>query len=401
MTTAIVLTSFSCLVFLVWSTRHLLISRQQGNHLLLSGDSPGPPGDAPMISVVVAAKDEAENIEACVRSLLGQDYPSFEIIVCNDRSSDETAHIVERIAAQDARVRLINIDSLPPGWYGKNHAVAKGVAAARGPWICMTDADCRQISTRTLSVAAQHALTTGADLLSVLPVLETRGFLEDVIQPVCGGVMMIWFNPEKVNNPDKPAAYANGAFILMKRSSYEAIGTHEAIKGMMMEDMHLARRIKQAGMNLRVVQSKGLYSVRMYASLKETIAGWSRIFFGAFITLGKLAASLATLVFMGLLPYAAAVVGLVLAASGGRTDLWLVCGIAGLAAAGMQLSVIYRFYKLVGARKNLAWTYPLGCIAASIAVVLAMAKLLPGAKLTWRGTTYEAGAGSSISDRAL
>ncbi len=391
MTTAIILTSLSCLVFLVWTSRHLLISREQKSQFLLTGESPGPPEGAPLISVVIAAKDEADNIGPCVRSLLEQDYPSFEIIVCNDRSTDETAAIVERIAASDERVRLINIDHLPAGWYGKNHAMATGVAAARGEWICMTDADCRQVSSRTLSAAMQHAADTQADLLSVLPTLHTHGFWEDVIQPVCGGVMMIWFNPEKINNPKKSNAYANGAFVLIKRASYEVIGTHEAIKGLMMEDMHLARRIKQAGMNLRLVRSKGLYSVRMYTSLGEIMRGWCRIFFGSFGTLGRLATSLTLLVVIGLLPYAAAAIGFA-RASGGSTaaGAWLACGAAGLAAIAMQISVIYRFYKLIDAHKALAWTYPLGCLAASIAVIMAMTKLCPGAKLTWRGTSYDA-----------
>jgi GT2 family glycosyltransferase len=368
----------------------MLINRQKRDLLLLTDASPGPPPKAPMISVVVAAKDEADNIEACVRSLLKQDYPAFEVIVCNDRSSDATGEIVKALAAEDARVRLINIDSLPTGWCGKNHAIATAAKAARGKWICTTDADCRQISARTLSVAMKYALNTQADMLSVLPVLETHSLLEDIIQPVCGGVMMIWFNPQRVNNREKPTAYANGAFVLIKRSTYEAAGTHEAIKGQIMEDLHLARRVKGAGMNLRVVQNKGLYSCRMYSSFKEIMRGWSRIFLGSFRGIGRLTASLALLVVMGLLPYAAAATGLCLAAAGARpSSLWLVCGLAGLAAVSMQLSIIYRFYKLIDARKNLAWTYPLGCVAAAAAVILAMAKLLPGAKVTWRGTSYE------------
>jgi len=398
MTAGVILTSLSCLVCLLWAARHLVINGHQRRQMALGPDYSGPPANAPAISVIVAAKDEAQNIEPCLRSLLKQDYPDFEIIVCNDRSLDDTAAIIQRIAGEDARVQLVNIETLPAGWYGKNHALVKGFEAARGEWICTTDADCRQLSTRTLSVAMQYAMDSGADLLSVLPVMETHSFAEEIIQPVCGGVMMVWFDPGRVNDPRKSTAYANGAFMLMRRSSYEAIGTHEAIKGILMEDLHIARRIKQAGMNLKVVQGIGLYTVRMYTSLKEIVRGWSRIYFGSFRTPGRLAGSLALLVVMGLLPYAAVGVGFALAATGARAvGWWMACGLAGLAAAAMQLGIIFRFYKLIGARKSLAWTYPLGCIGAIAAVLMAIGKLLPGAKVTWRGTSYEAQRESSAS----
>jgi cellulose synthase/poly-beta-1,6-N-acetylglucosamine synthase-like glycosyltransferase len=381
-------------VFLVWLSRHVLITRQRRRAVLLTPDSPPAPPEAPAISVIVAARNEADNIGACLRCLLRQDYPRFDVVVCNDRSTDGTRAIVEEVAAGEERVRLVDIDRLPEGWYGKNHAVAAGAKASAGEWLCLIDADCRQTSPRTLSVAMRHALDTGADLLSVLPVLEAGGFWQRVMQPVCSGVMMVWFNPDRVNDPRKPTAYANGAFILIRREAYEAVGTHEAIRGEVMEDMHLARRVKHAGMALRVVQSRGLYTVRMYDSLREMLRGWCRIFFGSFASLGRLAASLALIVVMGLVPYAAAAAGLALAAAGVEPrGAWLVCGLSGVAGAAMQLSVVGRFYRLVGAGGRLAWTYALGCVLAGAAVVMAMWKLRAGARLTWRGTSYPARSG--------
>ncbi|OPX22022.1 MAG: hypothetical protein B1H04_05635, partial [Planctomycetales bacterium 4484_123] len=144
-----------------------------------------------------AAKDEQANIGRCVRTLLEQDYPDFEVIVVNDRSTDETAEIVQRLAEEDRRLRLINVGELPAGWCGKNHAMHVGIARARGEYICMMDADCRQTSRHSLRAAVAYALDSGTDLLSVLPNLELVGFWENVVQPVCGGIMMIWFSPEK------------------------------------------------------------------------------------------------------------------------------------------------------------------------------------------------------------
>ena len=388
--TLIVLTVLSGLAALAWTTRHLLIWREEHTDEVLTENSPGPGGDAPFISVVVAAKDEQACIETCVRTMLAQDYPNFELIVADDRSTDRTAEIVSGIAREDPRLRLVNIDRLPEGWFGKNNAMQTAVASTKGAYICMIDADCRQLSHRTLSAAMQFARTHQADLLSVLPVLEMNGFWENVIQPVCGGVMMIWFPRHKVNDPGRPGAYANGAFMLMRREAYEGIGAHEAIKDKINEDMHLAARIKHSGRKLMVVRSEGLYKVRMYTSLRQIYRGWSRIFFGCFGTLRRLIVSFVLMTVAGLAPYAAAVTGL-LAAPGAAA--W-VCAAAGLAAAALQLSAIARYYRLIGVTRGLFWTYPLGCAITLVILVNSMLRLRPGAAVVWKSTTYTKRTGS-------
>ena len=143
---AVILTVLCSPVFLVWSARHLAIGRAKRDNTVLTADSPGAPVSAGKVSILIAAKDEEETIEACVRSMLMQDYADFEVIVINDRSGDRTAEIVQRIADQDPRLRLLNVEDLPEGWSGKNHAMWRGAAVATGDWLCLSDADCRQTS---------------------------------------------------------------------------------------------------------------------------------------------------------------------------------------------------------------------------------------------------------------
>ena len=387
---AVILAVLCGAVTLVWASRHLMVWREARHGFLLTADCPGPPDDPPPVSVMIAARNEEECIERCVRTMLDQDYPNFELVVCNDRSTDETADLVERIAADDGRLRLMNITDLPDGWCGKNNAMQQGIATTAGRWICMIDADCRQLSRRTLSTAVQYALDNRCDLLSVLPTLEMKTFWEYVVQPVASGVMMIWFHPDKVNDPAKTNAYANGAFILIRRETYEAIGTHEAVKDCLNEDMHMARLVKQAGLKLKVVRSHGLYLVRMYTSLKQIVRGWSRIFFGTFGTLRRLAVSLAVVIVMGLLPYVGAALGLGVLAAGAPQPAWpwWLLGVAGLAAAGMQLSLIARYYKLVAARPGLFWTYPVGSLVVIVALIGSLTKLRRGATVVWKSTSY-------------
>jgi len=388
---AAVLTVLAGAVGLAWLSRHLLISREKRSGVSLTEDYPGPQGAPPRISVVVAARNEEANIENCVRSMLDQDYGDYELIVCNDRSTDGTADIVRRIARENRQVRLIDIDRLPEGWCGKNNAMRNGIAASTGQWICMIDADCVQTSRRTLSAAMSYALDTEADLLSVLPVLRMDSFWENVVQPVCGGVMMIWFTPDKVNDPRRSNAYANGAFMLIRKEAYDKIGGHQAVRDQVNEDMHIAALVKRAGLNLRVVRNAGLYTVRMYASLREILRGWSRIFYGTFGTLRRLTVSLAVITAMGPLPYITAAAGLSLGLAGvAPAGWWLACGSVSAAAVVLQISVIARFYRLVGARPWLAWSYVLGCVVTIAALVVSLTKLRRGAKLTWRGTSYSA-----------
>jgi hypothetical protein len=380
------LTILCGLVAAVWASRHVLISREHRRKDLLTPDSPAAE-DRPRVSAFVAAKDEEANIGACVGTLLQQDYAPFDVTAIDDRSSDHTAEILEDLARRDGRLHVLRVTTLPEGWCGKCHAMWTGIATSDSPWIVMTDADCRQASPRTLAVAMRYAQARGLDMLSVLPELEMRGFWENVVQPVCSGVMMIWFPPDKVNDPARPNAYANGAFMLMKRSAYQAVGTHAAVRDKLMEDMHLAARAKQIGAALRVVRSRGLYSVRMYTSLGEILRGWSRIFFATFGTLPRLTVSLLVMLVMGIVPYVTVIAGIVMAALGG-SSWWLAAAVAGAATIVLQISAVARFYAIAGARASLAWTYPIGCGVVTAVLVMAAAKHCPGATVVWRNTRY-------------
>jgi chlorobactene glucosyltransferase len=383
------LTAFCALVALIWMTRNISISHENRHGIILREDYAGSAGGQPSLTVLVAAKDEEDNIERCVRSMLDQDYPDYEMVVCNDRSTDRTPEIVAGIATENRRLRLLTIERLPEGWAGKNHAMHTGIAQTKGDWICMIDADCWQTSRKSLSAAMAYALDTGADMLSVLPTQEFKGFWENVVQPVCSGVMMIWFHPDKVNSDKHSNAYANGAFMLMRREAYEKIGGHEAVRQCVNEDMHIAALIKQSGLRLRVVRNDGLYATRMYTSLGGMYRGWSRIFYGTFVTFKRIGLTLAAVLIVSMMPYAIALLAIILAITQSDPHAWwLACVGAAAAAVVAQLTTIYRFYKLVGASAGLAWTYPLGCAITAFCLFSSLGKLRKGARIVWRNTSY-------------
>jgi cellulose synthase/poly-beta-1,6-N-acetylglucosamine synthase-like glycosyltransferase len=386
---AIIVTSLAAGVGLEWTVRNLLALRFWRAMFHLTGDYPLTLKDWPMLSVVVAARDEESNIEDCLTSLLAQDYPCLEVIAVNDRSTDATGRIIRGIAEKDARLRAIDIDQLPEGWCGKNHAMQRGIAQGRGEWILMHDADCKQVCPRTLSLTLQYAIDTQADMLSLLPQHQYESFWERYLLPVLTGVLMIWFRPSRVSNPRKRAAFANGMFMLIRRSAYEAIGTHKAVQGSLIEDMDIARRVKGLGLNLRVAPSTALFTVRMYTSLAQIGRGWERIFIGAFRNVLGLTKALLVLIGRGLTPAATAAIGWAMVAVGAApADWWLAAAIIGSGSLLAQLVMAARFFKHLKSRWVYGLTYPVACIIVAALVVKAMFKLRPGGKIVWRNTVY-------------
>lgn len=344
------------------------------------------------LSVVVACKDEEDTIEDCARHILRQDYDNFELVLVDDRSSDGTRRIIEHLAREDDRVRTVTIDELPEGWCGKNHAMQRGIEAADGEWIAMTDADCSLRNPCMLSKAMAYAAGEHADMVTLLPTLQMVGFWEKLLLPVCAGILLIWFPPKKVNDPRRKQAFANGQFMLMTREAYETIGRHEAVKGSLIEDIDIARRVKDRGLHLRFAPTRDLFEVRMYSSLRALVNGWIRIFIGAFRSLRGLLAELAILLGRGLAPLLTTILGWTMYLGHvGAGDTWMLCGIIATAALLLQLVMMVRYYRHAGAPPALGLLYHFTTCVVSAILVMTMCKLLPGATITWRDTVYDAG----------
>lgn len=386
---AIIVTCLGAGVGLEWIARNLLALRVWRGMFHLTADYPLTLENWPTLTLVVAARNEESNIEPCLTSLLAQDYPGLEVIVVNDRSTDATGSIIRGLAEKDARVQVIDIDSLPEGWCGKNNAMQRGIQQGRGEWILMHDADCRQVCPRTLRLAMQYAVDTRADMLSLMPEHRYESFWERYLLPILTGVLMIWFRPSRVNDPRKRHAFANGMFMLIRRSAYDAIGTHEAVRGAPMEDMAIARRVKTQGLSLRLAPTTGLFTVRMYTSLSQIVRGWERIFAGVFDSVLGLIKVLLVLIGRGLTPFATAAIAWAMVASGAvPADWWLTAAIISSAGLVAQLVMMARFSVHLKSRWTYGLTYPLACFMVAVLVVMAMFKLRPGSKIVWRGTVY-------------
>jgi chlorobactene glucosyltransferase len=228
------------------------------------------------VSIIVPARDEAETIQTLVRSILASDYRPFELLVVDDRSIDQTAALVERLAASDPRVRLVRGTPLPDGWYGKPWACEQGFRAAQGELLLFTDADTRH-APDLLGRAVAALRREQADLVTVAPRQLCLGFWERVIMPQIWLLLGLRYHPGRVNRARRPRdVIANGQFILTTRAAYEAVGGHGAVRHEVAEDLALAQAYLRHGRRIHFAFAERLMETRMYRSLPQLIEGWSK-----------------------------------------------------------------------------------------------------------------------------
>lgn len=245
------------------------------------GKFPYPPA-FPRASLLVPARNEARNIEACARGLLGQDYPDFEVIVLDDESTDGTGEILKRLAAEDARLHIMHGQPLPAGWLGKNWACQQLSQAASGDYLLFTDADTRH-DPLMLREAIAAAIASDADLLSGMPHQEVKTWGEQLLVPLLAWSFMA-FIPIVLAERLRAAllSVSIGQFLLFRRSAYEAIQGHAAVRDKIVEDFELARNIKRGGFHWRFVDATARIHCRMYHSFREVFDGLSKNLFVVF-----------------------------------------------------------------------------------------------------------------------
>jgi chlorobactene glucosyltransferase len=235
------------------------------------------PADAPLVSVIVPARDEARNVEACVRSILGTIWPNMEVIVVNDHSADGTGEIARTVAASDSRVTVMDNPDLPAGWFGKQWACHNGALLAKGTFLLFTDADTRH-GPELLARSMNAMRVRGADLFTVAGAQTMETFWERLLQPQVFGTLLARFGgTERMSRSANPfSKIANGQFILVRHDVYDRAGGHEAVRAHVAEDLRFAMEWTRRGLSVQMVAGFDEMSTRMYEGFGEIWRGWGK-----------------------------------------------------------------------------------------------------------------------------
>ena len=367
----------------------------------------GPP-PTERVCVVIPAHNEEVSIEPLIRSLAAQDYPHLSVVFCLDRCTDATPRLARDLIAGDPRFTLIEIDHCPAGWAGKVHAVWTGTRSApalSADYLLFIDAD-TVLEPACISAAVALLRERGLDLLSLLSTLSLRWWFEFLVQPVAGIELIRQYPISRANRPPgtRRRAFANGQFMLFRRSAYEAVGGHEAVKDELLEDLALARATvdgpggSHGEGSAGIFLADGMLTCRMYESWRAFWNGWKRIYTeAARCNVGRLRRSAFGVAYTGTVLPLLAMVNLVWATAmlcgvyGPGFEWiwrgWLGAGLSGfgLLAWALVMAAAYRIGRVP------LWAFP-GSIVGSWLVgrVLAEAArdLERGVPTVWAGREY-------------
>ncbi|HEV2316050.1 MAG TPA: glycosyltransferase family 2 protein [Thermoplasmata archaeon] len=340
--------------------------------------TPDPAGARrrPRLSVIIAARDEVDDLPACLEALRVQEYPDLEVIVVDGGSTDGTR---EAVRDRFGSVRLLEEPPLPEGWVGKNWACDVGYRASSGELLLFLDADVR-LAPSALRVLVDWADAQRSDLTSLAPRVETVGFWERVILPFYTQMVLTYFRAPRANRDTSRAAIANGQCWLTTRASYERAGGHAAVRGYILEDIRIAQRYRAAGLRIRIAWAPELAVTRMYRHRAEMFEGLLKNVHGTDFSASRQVGFLAALIGLfwlplGVLPYGVAASSPVLIAVGGFLYLALFAKHAGFAGA-------------IGTSWPYGLLFPLAVGFYVVLVTTSISRGLRGERLTWKGRAY-------------
>lgn len=368
-----------------WVAIPVVILWRARDTVSLASYSATPPGDPPLVSVIVPARNEARNIEACVRSILATTWPRLEVIVMDDHSTDGTGGIARSIG--DTRLTVIDNPDLPEGWFGKQWACHNGALHAKSSVLLFTDADTRhapELITRSVNAMRERR----ADLFTVAGAQLMLSFWERLLQPQVFGMLLARFGgTERMSRSANPyAKIANGQFILVRRESYDRAGGHEAVRAHVAEDLRMAQDWTRRGLSVQMVAGIDFMTTRMYDGFGEIWRGWGKNVWAAGRDTMPGGAVL-QMIFRVLAPVVplwevAPAVAIALAAAGVASPTVGAWGAITYAAATLYWLVIRAVFRAP------LWYAPFYPIAACVVSAMLARASWRGTRVEWKGREY-------------
>ncbi|HYL46284.1 MAG TPA: glycosyltransferase [Candidatus Limnocylindrales bacterium] len=369
-------TMFCGVIALAWILAVMDMARGVRTIPSLGSAAPLADADCPSVSILFAARDEAEKLPGALETFLALDYPRYEVIAVDDRSEDATAEILSAAAKKDARVKFVRLDSLPAGWLGKPHALQQAYEHSSGEWLVFTDADVH-FAPDLLRRAIALARREGWEHLTLLGRTEMHTAGEKIALTFFGMSFLLGVRPWHVRNPRSGTYAGVGSFQLIRRGAYEAMGTHRRLAMEVVDDMKLGKLAKQAGVRSGVASAGDAVSVHWHSGVANIVRGTTKNFFA---TVGfqpwMVCIQIAALLTAFLFPFAA---------------LPFVHGWARIfdaIAVGLALAVQAGVCREFGVSPLYALTQPIGALIFVWMIARSTIVTLWSGGITWRGTFY-------------
>ncbi len=371
------LSALCTLSALAWIAVFVLAGRHRHQVRTLAAQPDAEPSIGwPRLDVIFAARDEASVVEPAVRSMLSQNYPNVGLIAVDDRSSDDTGAILDAVAAEDSRLKVVHVKELPPGWLGKTHALQLAAETSVADWLLFTDADV-VFAPGALRRAVGYAVAGEADHVVVPPEMPTETVGERLFLSMFLAAFTFGFPFWRVENPAYRTSFGVGAFNLVRAERFRAIGGFQNLALSVDDDIRLGEALKAAGGRPRVLLGEGAVTVRWQTGLGGMIRGLEKNFFS--VTGYRLA---------GVLPI---VLGFLWIGAGPHVGLFVgpwwartVCGL-GLATTAAIVG-------LTGKQNGIAWYYalamPLGALLLSWSLIRSAALAVLRRGIRWRDHFY-------------
>ncbi len=330
----------------------------------------------PSVSILFSARDEGEKLAGAVESFLALDYANFEVIAVNDRSEDATASILQAAALRDARLKVVQVTSLPAGWLGKPHGLQQAFEHSSGEWLVFTDADVH-FEADALRLAITLAEEKHWDHLTLLCHAEMFTVGEKIAMTFFALAFLMSFRPWRVSDPRSNTYVGVGAFQLIRRSAYEKMGTHQRLAMEVIDDIKLGKLVKESGLRSGVATGGNAVSVHWHSGLGNTIRGTTKNFFAATgFRLWLITAQILGTLLMFVFP----VLALPFVRGWPLTFALIAVALPAVIGAGVAIKL--------GAPVAYALTYPLGAVIICWMLARSTIVTLWQGGVTWRGTFY-------------
>lgn len=340
----------------------------------------------PKVSIILPARNEEEFIGKCLDSLVKQDYENYEIIVIDDSSEDKTGEIISEYAKKYPKIIPVSARLKPDGWMGKNWACMEGYGKATGELLLFTDADTKHAE-NVITLAVSHLNSFGLDALSAIPKMLTFDFWTNITLPMISTFLHTRFSALNVNNPAKKTGYFFGSFFILKKTTYQEVGTHEGVKQEIIEDGALGKKVKEAGYKMKMVRAEHLVDA-VWARDKGTL--WNalkRLMVPLYLQSGKIAIGIFfAIVFLLFVPFPILVISTSLAVE--TASAKILCMVSAIASILIYIGAIIEVK--VGLKIKLIYAVfaPLGSLVVVLGFLSGLLQAKRTSSVTWRGRSY-------------